>query len=144
MVALLWTDGSSHRWSVNLVTWMASALMVASGVIHLHLYTTGYKHIATIGPLFAVQGVASIVLALGASVIRRSGTALIGAGTMVATLAGFLITVNYGLFGFQDSFSATDALGALVIEIASAVLFLGAAVLSISAHPDRDRTTGRR
>ncbi len=135
--ALLWMDGSSHRWLVNVTTWAAAALMVVSGYIHLHLWDTAYRHITTIGPLFVVQGVAAFAFAVGTSVIRRVWTALIGAGTMIATVAGFLISVNYGLFGFQDSFAAHNSVAAFVIEIASAVLFLAAVGLSITGRAAR-------
>lgn len=56
-------------------------------------------------------------------------TTLIGAGNIIATVAGFLISLNYGLFGFQDSLAARNAVGAFVIEIASAVLFIAAVAL---------------
>src|ERR1017187_1651453 len=137
MLALLWMDGSSHRWAVNLTTWAAAALMVVSGYIHLHLWDIAYRHIATIGPLFVVQGVAAFVIAVGTAVIRRVWTALIGAGAMIATVAGFLISVNYGLFGFQDSFAAHNSVAAFVIEIASAVFFLAAVGLSITGRAAR-------
>lgn len=114
--------------------------MIASGAIHLHLYfDVGYRRIATIGTLFVAQGVGSIVLALGAAVVRRVWSAVLGATIMLATLGAFLISVNYGLFGFQDVFNAPDGLVALVIEIASAVLFLGAAAL---AHARRSGILG--
>ena len=139
---LLWADGSSHHWTVNIATWLAAALMIASGVIHLHLWAIAYRHIPTIGPLFVVQGVAAIVLALAASAVRRVWTALIGAGTMLATLAGFLISVNYGLFGFQDSFSGGFAIDSFVIEIASAVIFLAAVAFSITGRAARRARAG--
>jgi hypothetical protein len=134
LLTLLGADKSAHPWAVNLTTWAAAALMVASGYIHLHLYDIAYNHIATIGPLFVAQGVASIVIAVGASVLRKVWTALVGAGTMLATLAGFLISVNYGLFGFQDAFSGSNAVEAFVIEIASAVFFLSAVAFSITGR----------
>lgn len=138
IVALLSTDASSHPIVVTLLTVLGAAGMVVSGLIHLHLYAIAYRHIATIGPLFLVQGISSMVLALAALVCRRVFSALLGAGAMVATLAGFLISVNYGLFGFQDSFAGANAIGAFVIEIVSAALLLAAAALSVTAptaHP---------
>jgi len=141
-LAFLAADGSSHPVLVNLTTWAAAILMVFSGYIHLHLYDIAYKHVATIGPLFIVQAVASFAFAIGASILRRVWTALIGAGTMVATVAAFLISVNYGLFGFQDSFAGSNAIGAFVIEIASAVLFLSAAVLSLTSRSARPASAG--
>jgi hypothetical protein len=142
LLGLLAADGSAHPVLVNLTTWAAAILMVFSGYIHLHLYDIAYRHVATIGPLFVVQGVAAIVFAIGTSIVRRVWTALIGAGTMLATLAGFLISVNYGLFGFQDSFSGSNAIGAFVIEIASAVLFLSAAVFSLTGRSARSAPAG--
>lgn len=135
LLALVWLDGGSHRWAVNLATWAAAALMVVSGYIHLHLWDVAYRHVATIGPLFVLQGVAAFVFAVGAALLRRVWTALISAGTMIATLAGFLISVNYGLFGFQDAaFSGSNAIGAFAVEIASAVLFLAAVAISITGQ----------
>jgi len=142
VLALLWMDGSSHRWVVNVATLAAAALMVVSGYIHLHLWDIAYRHIATIGPLFVVQGVAAFVFAVGAAVVRRVWTALIGAGTMIATLAGFLISVNYGLFGFQDSFSGSNAIDAFVVEIASALAFLAAVAFSITGRATRSASAG--
>ena len=65
IVGLLWMDGSPHRWVVNVATWLAAALMVASGVIHLHLWDIAYRHVPTIGPMFIAQGVAAIAIARG-------------------------------------------------------------------------------
>jgi hypothetical protein len=130
VLSLLWTDGSPHRWLFNIATWAAAALMVVSGYIHLHLWDIAYRNIATIGSLFVVQGVAAFVFALAAAVFRRVWTALIGAGTMIATLTGFLISVNYGLFGFQDSFSG------------SAILFLTAVAISIAGRTTRFASAG--
>ena len=142
MLSLLWTHGSSHRWLVNTATWAAAALMVVSGYIHLHLWEIAYRNIATIGPLFIVQGVAAFVFAVGAAAFRRVWTALIGAGTMIATLTGFLISVNYGLFGFQDSFWGSNAIDAFVVEIAAAVLFLAAVAVSIAGRTTRSASEG--
>src|SRR5580658_3588046 len=89
IVGLLLMDGSPHRWVVNITTWLAAALMIASGVIHLHLWDIAYRHVPTMGPLFIAQGVAAIVFAVATSAVRRVWTALIGAGTMIATVAGF-------------------------------------------------------
>jgi hypothetical protein len=140
--ALLWTNGSSHRWAVNLATWAAAVLMVISGYIHLHLWDVAYRSIPTIGPLFVAQGVAAFVLAIGAAAIRRVWTALVGAGTMIATVAGFLLSVNYGLFGFQDSFTASYGVEAFVVEIASAALFLTAVAFSITGRAARPASAG--
>ncbi len=125
-------DGSPHRPAVTATTWVASALTITSGAIHLHLYTAGYRAIPTIGSLFIVQGVTAIAIALVASALRRVWTALLGAGLMVATVAGFLISVNDGLFGFQDAFRGTNQISAFVVELAASALFLVAAAVAVA------------
>jgi hypothetical protein len=107
---------------------VGAVLLVVSSVIHIHLWSTGYRHIPTIGPLFILQGVVGIVLALVVGVTRRSGAALVGALFAASTIGGLLISVEVGLFGFKDSLSAPDATLSLVVESAALVV-LAAAVL---------------
>ncbi len=109
-------------------------LLVVSAVIHLHLWSTGYRHIPTIGPLFLMQGVAGIVLALVVAVTRRAGAALVGALFAASTIGGLILSVEVGLFGFKDSLSAPDATLSLVVESAALVV-LAAAVLVGSHRP---------
>jgi plastocyanin len=98
-----------------------AALLVATAAIHLDLYVTGYKAIPTIGVLFLLQIVAGFVLAAGVLVTRRGVGALVaflGAGYSISTLAGYLITLWIGLFGFQEV-RTTAGLVAGVIEVAA-------------------------
>lgn len=53
----------SARWAVNVLAVVGAALMVWSGVIHLQLWSDGYRSISVIGPLFLIQGVVGIALA---------------------------------------------------------------------------------
>ena len=59
------------RWAVALLAVAGAALLVWSGVIHLQLWSGGYRGISVVGPLFLIQGIASIVLALAVAVFRR-------------------------------------------------------------------------
>ena len=72
--------------SVSVSAWVGSILLVLSALIHLHLWDQSYQHIPTIGPLFLVQGVAGIVLAILASLFRRlvvlAGATLFALGTI--------------------------------------------------------------
>jgi hypothetical protein len=103
-------------------------LLLWSSYIHFHLWgeTGGYRSIATIGPLFLLQSVSGVVVGLGVIAIRRLWAALVGLGFALATLAGFLISVDHGLFGFKDSWLAPFAQQAFGIEVA-AVFVLGVA-----------------
>jgi hypothetical protein len=126
---MLTAGGRNAGWFATLVILAAAALLIVSGVIHLHLWDTGYSQIPTIGPLFLFQGIAAIVIGAGAALFRRAWLVVPSFAMAVATLGGFLITVNWGLFGFQDTWSAPYATTAFEVEVASGALFGLAAVL---------------
>src|ERR1700730_18934443 len=66
------------RWTVLALTGTGAGFLVWSAVIHLMLWSDGYKDISVIGPLFLVQGIASIVLAV--AIVAFRWLALIVAG----------------------------------------------------------------
>lgn len=111
-----------------------AVLLVVSSVIHLHLWSTGYRHIPTIGPLFLMQGVVGIAVALAVAATRRAWAALVGALFAASTIGGLVLSVEVGLFGFRDSLSAPDATLSLAVE-AAALVVLTAAVLLGSHRP---------
>ena len=115
------------------------ALLVWSGAIHFHLWqAVGYRHIPTIGPLFLLQASVGVVLGLVVVVTRRVWAAALGVGFTLGTLIGFVVTVEHGLFGFRDGWSAPFAHQALVVELLAVVLLGLAAGLCLrtSGHPD--------
>ena len=116
---------------VSGLAWIGAVLLVLSAVIHLHLWSQSYQHIPTIGPLFLVQGIAGIVLAVLVAVFRRlvvlAGAALFAIGT----IGGLLLSVYVGLFGFQDSLSAPYATMSLIVEAVAFVVLAGAAALTL-------------
>jgi hypothetical protein len=126
--------------AVSTAAFLVGGLMVVwLGYIHFHLWqSVDYRRIPTIGPLFLVQSIAGLVIGVLVIATRRVWAALLGAGFAAATLAGFLISVLYGLFNFKDSWSAPYAHLALVIEIVTIVVLALAGVLCIaSSLPDR-------
>jgi hypothetical protein len=80
---------------------VAAVCMVASGLIHLHLWDIAYRHVATLGPLFLVQTIAAfvgaVVLGVTRSMIVMVGSVLLMVGTMV----GFVLADTVGIFGFK-------------------------------------------
>ena len=146
---LLWRGPGRATTPSSLV---ASATFVAGGLllvwsayIHFHLWgeADGYRHIATIGPLFLLQSIAGLLLGLLVIAARRVWVAIGGIGFAVATMVGFLISVDHGLFGFKESWQAPDAHLAFDIEIAAIVVLLIAGALSSvrSASATRDGST---
>ena len=129
---------SSARWSwrslINspdlthsLLFWVGALLVAGSAVIHLHLWSTGYRHIPTIGPLFLVQGIAGLLAAVAVGVARHPLVAAATALFVAGTIGGLVLSVEVGLFGFRDSFSAPWATTSLVVEGAAVVVLATAA-----------------
>jgi hypothetical protein len=125
------------RWTVLVLAGIGGGFLVWSGVIHLKLWSDGYKDISVIGPLFLVQGIASIVL--GVAVVALRWLALLAAGAVagVATAVGLLLSVYVGLFGYTESLSVPYAELSLAVEFTAAfVSLVGACVLAL-AEPAR-------
>jgi hypothetical protein len=117
---------------VTTVLALAGAVLLGvSAAIHFHLWSTGYRHIPTIGPLFLLQGIAGVALAVVVAVTRRAWATLLGAGFAAGTIAGLLLSVEVGLFGFKDSLSAPYATLSLVVESAATVVLAAATLTAV-------------
>jgi hypothetical protein len=120
------------RWTVLALAVTGAGFLVWSAVIHLILWKDGYKDVSTIGPLFLVQAILCIVLALAILAFRWLALLALGAVTAVGTAAGLLISVNFGLFGLKDSLSVTYADLSLAVEFTAAfVLLVATCVLAL-------------
>jgi hypothetical protein len=112
---------------------IGGVLIVWSSYIHFHLWQDlGYRHIPTIGWLFLMQSIVGLLIGLTILVVRRVWAGVLGMGFALATMSGFLISVNHGLFGFKDSGSAPFAHQALAIEVATVVVLGVALVLCLN------------
>jgi len=102
-----------------------AAFLVASGAIHLDLYLTGYNSIPTIGPLFLLQIIAAYLLAIAipATGLRLAYAA--GAGFSIATLGGYLLSLEVGLFGFTEVRTTAGIVAAILDVGGFAVLTAG-------------------
>ncbi|AXB41901.1 hypothetical protein [Amycolatopsis albispora] len=87
-------------------TWALRLLVVAgllgSAWIHFDLWQLGYRDIDTIGPLFLVNAVAGVVLALAVLFWHHWLPLLAAAGFGAVTLAAFFLSVTVGLFGMKN------------------------------------------
>jgi hypothetical protein len=130
--ALSWP---AARWAVNIIALAGAALLVWSGVIHLQLWSDGYRDISVIGPLFLVQGVGSIVVAAALAAFRCLALIAAGAVTLAATAAGLLLSVYVGLFGYKESLTVPYAQSSLVIEFTGAALLTALAIFVSAMAP---------
>jgi hypothetical protein len=105
-----------------------AGLLIWVAAIHLHLWTEGYRDIPTVGPLFLADAVGGFVLAAVLLVWRRPLAGLLGAGFMISTLGGLIISLNFGLFGFRESSGASFVTETIILESVGAVALLTWAV----------------
>jgi hypothetical protein len=140
----------ARRVASNAALVAGAALLASSGLIHLYLWADGYRNIATIGPLFLVQGIGGLLLAVALVAYPRVLTAGVAAAYLLATIAGLAVSATSGLFGFMDTLAAPLATTSLIVESVDAVLLiLGGALLSPrtqigSAGPTRFRSGTRK
>ena len=120
---------------------LGGALLIWSASIHFHLWseTDGYRTIPTIGPLFLLQSIAGLVIGIGIVAVRRLWAAVIGIGFALSTIAGFLLSVAVGLFGFKDSWLAPFAKEAFTVELLAVVVLVAAAALCLVGSVPRRR-----
>jgi hypothetical protein len=122
-------DPLLRRAGVGALTVTGAALVATTGVIHLHVWSTGYRAIPAIGTLFLVQGIAALLLALAVVAARRLVVTAIGAGFMAASVGGLLASTTGKLFGFHESFAAPFTGLALVVGVTGLGLLTAAAVV---------------
>ena len=128
------------RWAVTALAVAGAGLLVWSGVIHLQLWADGYRTISVIGPLFLIQGIASIVLAVALAAFRRLVLLAAGAVLAAATAAGLLLSAGIGLFGYVESLAVPYAETSLVVEFTSAAVLAAAAAIVLAGPLLRRRS----
>jgi hypothetical protein len=125
------------RWTVLVLAATGGGFLVWSAVIHLELWSDGYKDISVIGPLFLAQGIGLIALAVAIVAFRWLALLAAGAVAGAATAVGLLLSASIGLFGYTESLSVPYAELSLAVEFTAAfVLLVGAGVLAL-AQPAR-------
>jgi len=132
-------------WPAVILRVAGSGLLIATGAIHLDLYLTGYRTIPTIGWLFLLQVIAAFGLGLAVLAIpsrlaiASRLAAAAGAGFALATLAGYLLSVWTGLFGFKEV-RTTAGIVAGVVEVVAFVVLAALALAPAAASAPADST----
>lgn len=99
-----------------------AGLLVASGLIHLHLWDIAYRHVATLDVLFLVQVFLCALAAVALLVKRHVLVVLAAAALMAGTLVGFALARTVGIFGFKLTFSSGLADTVLAVEVAGVIM----------------------
>jgi len=110
---------------------LGAGLLWATAGLHLDLYLTGYRTIPTIGWLFLLQVIVGI--GLGALVLVTGNRLVAAAGALFAlsTLGGYLLSVQFGLFGFREVRTTAGIVAGLLEILAFAVLAAYAAMAGV-------------
>lgn len=106
-----------------------AGLLVASGLIHLHLWDIAYRHVKTLDVLFLVQVILALLAAVALLATRRLIVVLASLLLMAGTIVGFFLARSVGIFGFKLTFSSGLANTVLIIEIVAVVLLAITAAL---------------
>jgi hypothetical protein len=99
-----------------------AGLLVASGLIHLHLWDIAYRHVKTLDVLFLVQVIACLLLALTLLITRHLLAVAASWLLMAGTIVGFILARTVGIFGFKLMFSSGLANTVLIVEAAALIM----------------------
>jgi hypothetical protein len=108
---------------------VTAAAVLLTADVHLQLWFAGFRAIHLIGPLFMLNCISGLLIGVAVVSWRRPLSALAAVLYGAGTLAAFLISVNVGLFGFQEVFSGTPQALAGVSEVVAVVA--GVATLAL-------------
>jgi hypothetical protein len=135
------------------VRYLGAAALLGAGIDHLQQYLgASYSAIPTIGTLFALNFVSSVLLAAGlvAPIERALGRwakpvlgflALSGIGVAMGSLMGLLISEQTPLFGFMESGYRQAIIISIVLEVATTLL-LGTFLVRLSRSGRYDLAPG--
>jgi len=119
---------------VTIGRWVAAALILGGGAIHLKLYFDSYRDFpnANLGRSFLLNAIASLVAAILLVVWRNPLSLLAGLVLVNATLLAFALSrTSNGIFDFTETgFNPSpEAVLSLVFEIGAAVVLIGLLVV---------------
>jgi hypothetical protein len=147
-------SGGAYQLGMVLPATRATALLVAAaGAIHLYLWFDYFHRVHVVGVLFLVN--AAVGLTLGAALLVRRDVPLVIAagGYAVGTVAAFVVSTRWGLFGYRESFWGSWQEAAGGVELAASftiAVVLGSSMgmrmrtASVGEHPPRTSSISSR
>jgi hypothetical protein len=100
---------------------VAALAVAVSALVHLVLWSGGYRSVAVVGPLFLRQAVAGVVLTVLLVSWGHPLAPLGAVGYGVATLAAYLLSVFVGFFGVHEQQVEPVAVVAGAADLVAAV-----------------------
>ncbi|MCU1680174.1 MAG: Conserved putative rane protein [Amycolatopsis sp.] len=118
-----------------LVRVLVAAALLGSAWVHYDLWRNGFSDIAVIGPLFLVNAVAGVVIAVGVLAWSHWIPAFLAAGFGASTLGAYVLSVTVGLFNVQEQFTTQAELWGVITE--AVCIVLGIALIVMAVRPGR-------
>jgi len=146
----VWRLASPHHRKFGLhpldivgLAFRVAAIALLSGVIwiHLNLWSEGYKHIPTIGPLFLLGAISTIAFSAVLFLWPSRLLGFLALATDLGVLVSLIVSINIGLFGFKESLHASFVVEAIVIEALAAAALIGWVVIDYAAESHEGRST---
>jgi hypothetical protein len=117
---------------------VTAAAVLLSGAVHPWLWwVDGFRNISWIGPLFLLNAVAGLVIAIAVLAWPHWLPPLVAAGFGASTLGAFLLSTTVGLFGIQEVFWGGPQVLAMVAEVVAIVCGLALVLRTTGLRPSR-------
>ena len=121
-----------------MATWirvLGAAALLGSAAIHFYLYWgSGYANISVVGPLFLVNGIAGVLIALALLAWRHWLPAFLTLGFGGVTLLAYLLSVTVGFYGVHDQFNSQYEYWGVITEAVCVVCGLALLVRAYRAR----------
>jgi hypothetical protein len=101
---------------IDLARYVTAIAVLVSAAVHFQQYLAGYSSVSVIGPMFLLNAIGGVVIAVLVLAWRHWLPTFLAAGFGALTVAAYWYSVLFGLFGFQET--VTTGWPVLVSEIA--------------------------
>jgi hypothetical protein len=98
-----------------------AGFILLNGGVHLYLWEHAYREIRVIGPLFLLNAVAALLIAIALLWKPEGISAVLGLALSVGTFGAFMLAVTVGVFDFTAGWdlnavlAAVGEIGAIVV-----------------------------
>lgn len=121
---------------------IAALAVLVSAYVHLYEWLNGMRHVHVIGPLFVVNIVAGVVIAVLLVTWKHWFAPFLAFGFGASTLAGFAIaTTTAGLFGDHEKWQGNYVWAAAIAETVVILASLFSLSRELLTEPERERST---
>lgn len=121
---------------------IAAIAVLVSAYVHLYEWLNGFRHVHVIGPLFVVNIVSGVVIAVLLVTWKHWFAPFLAFGFGATTLAGFAIaTTSAGLFGDHEKWQGSYVWVAAIAEAVTVLAALFSLSRELLTEPEREHST---